>query len=55
MVDTQTTPRLLADGQIDPAPIITHRFGLAEMVHAYDVFGRPDDSGALKVLQQRTA
>ena len=31
LVDTSTTPRLLrllADHQLDPTPIITHRFGL---------------------------
>ena len=58
LVDTHTTPtllRLLADGQIDPTPIITHRFGLDEMMHAYDVFGRPNDTGALKVLLERTS
>ena len=55
---TCTTPtllRLLADGQIDPTPIITHRFGLDEMMHAYDVFGRPNDTGALQVLLERTS
>ena len=58
LVDTHSTPtllRLLADGQIDPTPIITHRFGLNEMMDAYDVFGSPDDTGALKVLLQRTS
>jgi hypothetical protein len=29
---------------------ITHRFGLAEMDEAYDVFAHPADSGALKVV-----
>lgn len=57
LVDTRTTPtllRLLEDGQVDPRPIITHRFGLDQMMEAYDVFGRPADTGALKVLLERT-
>jgi alcohol dehydrogenase len=53
LVDTHTTPtllRLLADHQIHPTPLITHRFALDEMMQAYDVFGRPQETGALKVL-----
>jgi len=56
LVDTMTTPtllRLLADGQIDPTPIITHRFGLDQMMEAYDVFGAPSETGALKVVLSR--
>jgi len=56
LVDTSTTPtllRLLADGLIDPTPIVTHRFGLSQMVEAYDVFSRPGDTGALKVVLER--
>ena len=58
LVDTNTTPtllRLLADHQIDPSPLITHRFALDEMMHAYDVFASPDETGALKVVLDRTA
>ena len=58
LVDTRTTPtllRLLADGQIDPAPLITHRFGLEDMMEAYDVFSRAGETGALKVLLERSA
>jgi len=58
LVDTNTTPtllRLLADRQIDPSPLITHRFLLDAMMHAYDVFASPEDSGALKVILQRAA
>jgi alcohol dehydrogenase len=57
LVDTRTTPtllRLLEDGQIDPKPLVTHRFGLDQMMEAYDVFSRPGDTGALKVLLERT-
>ena len=56
LVDTCTTPRLLrllADHQIDPTPIITHRFRLDQMMEAYDVFSRPGDTGALKVVLER--
>jgi alcohol dehydrogenase len=56
LVDTNTTPtllRLLADHQIDPTPIVTHRFGLNQMLEAYDVFSRPGDTGALKVVLER--
>jgi alcohol dehydrogenase len=56
LVDTSTTPRLLrllADHQIDPTPIITHRFRLDQMMEAYDVFSRPGDTGALKVVLER--
>lgn len=55
LVDTHTTPtllRLLADHQIDPTPIITHRFQLDQMLEAYDVFSQPDTTGALKVVLQ---
>jgi len=56
LVDTSTTPRLLrllADHHLDPTPIITHRFGLDEFMDAYDVFSRPAETGALKVVLQR--
>jgi alcohol dehydrogenase len=53
LVDTRTTARLLelvTSGQLDVDGIITHRFGFDEMAEAYDVFSRPQDSGALKVV-----
>ncbi len=52
LVDTSSTPtllRLLAEGRLDTDGLITHRFGLDEIQDAYDVFERPQDSGALKV------
>ena len=58
LVDTSTTPtllRLLADHQIDPSPLITHRFSLDEMMHAYDVFASPEHTGAMKVILERGA
>jgi alcohol dehydrogenase len=56
LVDTSTTPtllRLLADGQIDPTPLITHRFGIDQMMEAYDVFGNAAETAALKVVLKR--
>ena len=56
LVDTSSTPtllRLLADGQLDPLPLITHRFGLDQMMEAYDVFSNPAETGALKVVLSR--
>jgi len=53
LVDTHSTPTLIglvASHQIDAAPMITHHFGFDEFDLAYDVFGQPSDSGALKVL-----
>ena len=56
LVDTHTTPtllRLLADHQLDPLPLVTHRFGIGQMAEAYDVFARPAETGALKVVLSR--
>ncbi len=58
LVDTSTTPRLLrllAEHHLDPTPIITHRFGIEQMTEAYDVFSRPAETGALKVVLTRSA
>lgn len=52
LVDTRSTPtllRMLAKGQLDAGKFLTHRFRLDEMDDAYDVFGRPQETGALKV------
>ncbi len=57
LVDTVSTPRLLsmlASGRLPTAGLITHRFGLDEMLEAYDVFGQASDTGALKVALFRT-
>ncbi|WP_018601099.1 zinc-dependent alcohol dehydrogenase family protein [Mycobacterium sp. 155] len=56
LVDTHATPTLIdlvADHQIDVAPMITHRFSLDEFEDAYRVFSRPVDTGALKVVLTR--
>jgi alcohol dehydrogenase len=56
LVDTYSTPtllRLIANGQVDPAPFITHHFALDEFMRAYDVFADAADTGALKVVLTR--
>ncbi|MDO3401548.1 zinc-dependent alcohol dehydrogenase family protein [Mycolicibacterium neoaurum] len=53
LVDTCATPTLIdlvAADRLDTAGMITHRFGLDEIETAYDVFSRPAETGALKVL-----
>ena len=52
LVDTSSTAMLLkmvTSGQLSSHGLVTHRFGLAEMMDAYDVFGRAAESEALKV------
>ena len=56
LVDTFTTPtllRMLAAGQLDVSPMITHRFGFDEFMPAYDTFADAGTTGALKVLVSR--
>ncbi|MGH3189048.1 MAG: zinc-dependent alcohol dehydrogenase family protein [Streptosporangiaceae bacterium] len=56
LVDTYSTPTLLslvASGQINVKPFITHHFGLDEFDEAYDVFSHAADNGALKVVLTR--
>jgi alcohol dehydrogenase len=53
LVDASSTPtlmRLVATGQLDAGQFITHRFGLAEIGAAYDVFGHAAGTGVLKVV-----
>lgn len=57
LVDTHCTPTLInlvANDQIDATSVITHRFSLDEFDLAYDVFSRPGETGALKVLLTAT-
>ena len=52
LVDTWSTPtllNLLRRRKIAVGSMVTHRFGLSEMEHAYDIFERPAETGALKV------
>jgi alcohol dehydrogenase len=57
LVDTYSTPtllRMVAAGQADTTAFVTHRFGLDEMLDAYDIFANPGETGALKVALFRT-
>ena len=57
LVDTYSTPHcsdMVAAGQIDTGHMITHRFALDQIIEAYDVFARPGQTGALKVVLTRT-
>jgi alcohol dehydrogenase len=57
LVDTYSTPtllRMLGAGQLDVGSMITHRFGFDQFLDAYDVFGSPATSGALKVVVSRS-
>jgi len=56
LVDTYSTPKLLdmlVAGQFDTGHMVTHRFPLAEIMQAYDVFAQPSETGALKVVLSR--
>jgi len=56
LVDAYSTPtllRLIESHKIDAARFVTHRFDLADILAAYDVFGRAADTGALKVMMTR--
>jgi alcohol dehydrogenase len=53
LVDTVSTPMLLKTvraGRLDPTQLITHRFKLADVIDAYDTFGRGAQTQALKVV-----
>lgn len=53
LVDTVTTPMLLKTVQanrIDPKKLITHRFGLGQILDAYDTFSHAASTKALKVI-----
>lgn len=53
LVDAYSTPTLLklvSEGQLDTTPFATHRFGLDEIEHAYDVFSDAANTNALKVV-----
>jgi alcohol dehydrogenase len=56
LVDTFSTPKLLGmlvAGQLDVDQMVTHRFPLEDIMEAYDVFSRPAQTGALKVVLSR--
>jgi alcohol dehydrogenase len=56
LVDTASTPtllRMVRAGKLDAGRLVTHRFGFDQVPEAYDVFGDPVASGALKVAVSR--
>jgi alcohol dehydrogenase len=53
LVDTVTTPMLLKTvlaGKLKPTQLITHHFGLKDLMKAYDTFGNAMKEQALKVI-----
>ena len=53
LVDAYSTPtlmRLLTNGDLDAARLVTHHFGLDQMKQAYQVFADAAETGALKVV-----
>jgi alcohol dehydrogenase len=53
LVDTSTIPqllRLITVGRLDPTTLVTHRFGIADTMQAYDVFADAANTDALKVV-----
>jgi alcohol dehydrogenase len=53
LVDTVTTPlllKLLQTGTLRPAGLVTHRFGLEDIMQAYDTFADRATTSALKVV-----
>jgi alcohol dehydrogenase len=53
LVDTVTTPMLLKTIQsvkLDPKLLITHRFGLDQILDAYETFAHAARTRALKVI-----
>lgn len=46
----ETLLKLVAQRRIDPDVFISHRFALADIIEAYDVFGRAAETKALKVV-----
>ncbi|HEY0247884.1 MAG TPA: zinc-dependent alcohol dehydrogenase family protein [Gryllotalpicola sp.] len=53
LVNTDTSAmliKLLAQGKLDVAGFVSHRFELGDIVDAYDTFGRAAETKALKVI-----
>jgi alcohol dehydrogenase len=58
LVDTYSTPtllKLLTSKHLDAKRFVTHRFGLDQIMHAYDVFANAGETGALKVVLSRSS
>lgn len=53
LVSTYTTPMLLKNvlsGKLEPQKLITHHFGLDDILQAYKVFGNAGEEKAIKVI-----
>jgi alcohol dehydrogenase len=53
LVNTDTSPmliKLLAQGKLDVAGFVSHRFALSDIIDAYDTFSRAAETKALKVI-----
>jgi len=53
LVDTWSTPTLLKlvrSGQLEASKFVTHHFKLADIIEAYDIFSRANETAALKVV-----
>lgn len=53
LVNTNTTPMLLKtlqSGKVDPARLVTHRFGLGDILEAYEVFANAAREKTMKVI-----
>lgn len=53
LVNTNTTPMLMKtvqSGKVDASKLITHRFALNDILHAYEVFGNAAKEKAMKVI-----
>ncbi|HQZ38319.1 MAG TPA: zinc-dependent alcohol dehydrogenase family protein [Vicinamibacterales bacterium] len=56
LVSATTTPMLLKlvrQGKLKPEAFVTHRFKLAQMMEAYDIFGRAAETKAMKLAISR--
>ncbi len=40
----------VANGDLDPAQLVTHHFNMDDIDEAYDTFQRAGDTGALKIV-----
>ncbi|MNO10006.1 hypothetical protein D3C81_2335920 [compost metagenome] len=52
-MDAVTTPMLLKSveaGKLQPEQLITHHFALADILKAYETFGKASENKALKMI-----
>jgi alcohol dehydrogenase len=57
LVDTYSTPtllRLIASGELNVEPFVTHRYQLDSFLEAYETFANAGETGALKVVLARS-